>query len=272
MTPLPLMQPPRALTDRAEPAPPREERQAWNPLFDHPVARARSSYHAPGERLRRGPLQQAHAGLRAHVLDSRFPCVGARSAFQRGRYRYGLYPPLASAAAAWGLCHDLYEFSHEFERPGDDPVTFVALFGGPRHGETGFEQALWRQLQRMHGIDSRLFGWDGRVSSDPSSAEFSFSLGGRAFFVVGLHPRASRAARRSPVAALVFNLHEQFESLREHGKYTRMQDVIRHRDLALQGSLNPVLQTFGEGSQARQYSGRAIGAGWQCPFRPLPSP
>ncbi|MNR56963.1 YqcI/YcgG family protein [compost metagenome] len=45
-----------------------------------------------------------------------------------------------------------------------------------------------------------------------------------------------------------------------------MQDAIRTRDIALQGSINPVLARFGEASEARQYSGRAVEADWQCPF------
>ncbi len=92
------------------------------------------------------------------------------------------------------------------------------------------------------------------------------SIAGRAFFVVGLHPAASRMARRSPHPSLVFNFHNQFQTLKATGKYAKMQDVIRSRDLALQGSVNPVLARFGEASEARQYSGRAVTADWVCPF------
>jgi FPC/CPF motif-containing protein YcgG len=50
------------------------------------------------------------------------------------------------------------------------------------------------------------------------------------------------------------------------GKYTSMQDAIRTRDTALQGSVNPVLARFGESSEAVQYSGRAANGAWKCPF------
>ena len=40
--------------------------------------------------------------------------------------------------------------------------------------------------------------WDPRVSDDPANPHFAFSVGGTAFFVVGLHPQASRIARRTP--------------------------------------------------------------------------
>ena len=42
--------------------------------------------------------------------------------------------------------------------------------------------------------------------------------------------------------------------------------MIRARDMAFQGSLNPVLKNFGESSEARQYSGRAVPDDWKCPF------
>jgi FPC/CPF motif-containing protein YcgG len=65
---------------------------------------------------------------------------------------------------------------------------------------------------------------------------------------------------------LVFNRHEQFEKLRSDGKWKRMQKSIRKRDRALQGSVNPMLDDFGEASEARQYSGRAVEDNWQPPF------
>ena len=92
------------------------------------------------------------------------------------------------------------------------------------------------------------------------------SFGGEAFFVVGLHPRASRPARRFEAPAMVFNLHDQFEALRASGRYDRLRETILDRDLAMAGSLNPMLAPHGTESAARQYSGRAVGEGWECPF------
>ena len=66
---------------------------------------------------------------------------------------------------------------------------------------------------------------------------------------------------------LVFNFHDQFETLRASGKFARMQEAIRKRDIALQGSINPVLARFGEASEARQYSGQEVSQEWQCPFQ-----
>lgn len=63
--------------------------------------------------------------------------------------------------------------------------------------------------------DWRGIAVDRRVSSDPDDPHFSLSFGGEAFFVVGLHPNASRPARRFSRPAMIFNLHDQFEELRK---------------------------------------------------------
>ena len=88
--------------------------------------------------------------------------------------------------------------------------------------------------------------WAPEVSADPKDPHFGFSVGGTPFFIVGLHPRASREARRMPLPILVFNLHEQFEALRESGGFERMRDAIRRRDEELQGSVNPMVSDHGE--------------------------
>jgi len=107
------------------------------------------------------------------------------------------------------------------------------------------------------------------VAANPSDPEFSLSLGGRGFFVVGMHAGASRPARRVPGAALAFNLHSQFKALREDGRYDKLTESIRTRDMALAGSVNPMLARHGEASEAMQYSGRRVGPSWRCPFQAM---
>jgi len=68
------------------------------------------------------------------------------------------------------------------------------------------------------------------------------------FFVIGLHPYASRLARRFSNPALVFNSHRQFEKLREDGRYWKIQAATRSREIDLQGSINPNLADFSEGT------------------------
>ena len=144
------------------------------------------------------------------------------------------------------------------------------LFEGPETlDEAGFEHHLWQRVQRFSDEDaSRGERRDPRVSEDPDNPHFSLSFGGEAFFVVGLHPAASRLSRRFERPALVFNLHDQFERLRADGQYDRLRSTIIGRDEALNGSINPMLARFGEISEARQYSGRLVDDAWRCPFQP----
>lgn len=148
-------------------------------------------------------------------------------------------------------------------------VSKVVLFTAtPVLDEKQFEAALWRRLRAFHVIDVASNDWDPSVSSDPDSPHFSMSIGGRGFFIIGLHPGSSRVARRFRCAALVFNLHSQFEALRANGRYDRLRDAITDRDIAYSGSSNPMLAVHGVSSEACQYSGRQVGAQWHCPFSP----
>jgi uncharacterized protein len=249
---------------------------AWLDPFDDDVARAHSQYYAceEGELLRlletAAPTvfaQVAHAALRDFVLREDYPCLGARSAFRRGTYRFGAYERLDDPAVTRGLMRDLHAFAVERRGIAPDFTTFAAVFREPvPDGERGFEQALWSQLGRLHALDRTLYEWDPSVSSDPADPNFSFSLAGTAFFVVGLHPNATRHARRFAWPALVFNAHEQFEKLRANGYFKRLQHRIRERDVRLQGSINANLADYGRHSEAAQYSGREVGGDWKCPF------
>jgi FPC/CPF motif-containing protein YcgG len=170
-------------------------------------------------------------------------------------------------ASSEQLQRELDTFIGQAPLDGDTPSAFVAVFPErPPDTEGEFERRLWRQLQLLHDVDDHPTGWDPTVSPDPDDPRFAFSFAGCAFFIVGLHPRSSRLARRFEWPALVFNPHAQFERLRAEGHYERYQALIRKRDIALQGSVNPSLADFGVRSEARQYSGRLTEPEWQCPF------
>jgi uncharacterized protein len=200
------------------------------------------------------------------VAHPEYPCLGARSVFHRDRATVRVYDELAGDGVAEQLLADLRAFAAETD-PEEGFASFVATFRGPSLlDEQHFEQLLWSQLEQVHSVDDA--GWNTAVSADPSDQHFAFSAGGTAYFIVGLHPRASRDARRTPTPTLVFNLHEQFEALRASGRFPRMRDKIRERDQHLQGSINPMVADHGETSEARQYSGRQVGPTWQAPFCP----
>lgn len=210
--------------------------------------------------------------LRAFIEAPSFPCVGSKAALARGAIRTHEFARLGQRGNDAPMLDALGSFVAMLDGldPGDRTVhSFVALFDGPRDtDERRFEALLWSQLQRLHDLDaSRGKRWAPDVSSDPDDPRFSLSLAGHPFFVIGLHPGASRLARRFAWPALVFNSHRQFEQLRADGRFRRMQRATRKRDISLQGSINPNLADFGAAAEARQYSGREVDAGWTCPLR-----
>jgi len=208
------------------------------------------------------PAEISHA-LESMVLHPEYPCLGARAVFNRDRATVVVLERLATEASTQKLLTALTDFSRETDRSAGF-ASLVAVFRAAEFSdEAAFETLLWRQLELLHEADSQ--PWDRGVSDDPDNPHFAFSVGGTAFFVVGLHPESSRIARRTPLPTLVFNLHEQFEELRESDRFERMRDTIRRRDNELQGSLNPMVADHGRSSEARQYSGRSVPADWAAP-------
>ncbi|MFN2528240.1 MAG: guanitoxin biosynthesis heme-dependent pre-guanitoxin N-hydroxylase GntA [Candidatus Baltobacteraceae bacterium] len=210
----------------------------------------------------------AHSIFRAFLSQSSYPCLGAKAALNAGTYRFATYEKMASPGATAGLARDLCAFVAERPLMESEYATFVAFFDDAICDELAFEHRLWTQLQALRELDRPQYAHDPSVSEDTESARFAFSFAGTAFFVVGMHPKSSRLARRFLFPALVFNAHVQFDALRAKGLYERFKLKVRERDLALQGSLNPNLSEFGERSEARQYSGRPVEESWKCPFHP----
>lgn len=202
----------------------------------------------------------------SYVLDGSHPCVMARSMVNRKQVFLASYGELGDADHNAQVCHDLYAVLAASEADSSLYSLVAAFPSQTHHTEASFERALWEQLIGMHEVDRELFSWDGCVSQDPSDPEFSFSVGAAAWYVVGLHPGASRMSRQFDVPTLIFNRHAQFTALREQGRYDQIRDRIRDRDVQLQGSVNPMLKDHGDASEAIQYSGRAVDTKWSCPF------
>jgi FPC/CPF motif-containing protein YcgG len=212
--------------------------------------------------------------FRAFIQDISFPCVGAKSAMAKGTLDVLVARDMRSN---WDD-HRIYDgISRVVESYREDRAifrSFAVVFEGPVNlMETDFETFLWARAESLTNKDSWLGrSHDRRVSDDPNDPHFSLSFGEEAFFIVGLHPHASRPARRFDYPVLVFNLHDQFEQLREQGRYEKMREKIIERDVALAGSINPMLARHGTISEARQYSGRNVQSEWTCPFNPVGRP
>jgi FPC/CPF motif-containing protein YcgG len=199
------------------------------------------------------------------IIAENHPCVMAQTVFSMDHVDFHTYTNFGSKEAATKIIEDLKRYIARYDFESKDFFTFIAAFKDEdSFTEDEFEKTLWQQLNLLHEVDDT--PWDKNVSDDPENGNFSFSLGGRAFYIVGLHPNSSRMARQTPYPAIAFNLHWQFEKLREMGTYHTVRNKIRERDSELQGSINPMLRDFGVNSEARQYSGRKVGEEWKCPF------
>lgn len=207
--------------------------------------------------------------MRSHfkdfVVGKDHPCVMAQSVFIQDKDEFHVYKEFGSARAARKILSDLKSYLESYDFDSNEFYSFIAAFEDePPMDEKQFEKKLWQQLQKIHEMDE--VEWDPEVSPNPQDDNFSFSIMGKAFYLVGMHPGSSRKARQAPFPVMVFNLHWQFEKLRQMGAYTNVRDKIRERDMELQGNINPMLQDFGEKSEAAQYSGRAVEEEWKCPF------
>ena len=218
-----------------------------------------------------GPADELAGDVAAFIHSDGFPCVGAKSALALGTLemaesgRFDQPPDYRAIRQRLKAFGDLFEASDA----GDPLRAFLWGFTpGPVLSEEDFERHLWRHLQALHDLDaSQACPWALDVSDDPRSPEFSMSLAGHPYFVVGLHPGASRAARRFERPLLAFNSHRQFAHLREDGRYGAMTEIIRARDAEAHGSINPMLGAHGVALQAPQYSGRQVPPDWRCPLR-----
>lgn len=202
------------------------------------------------------------------VREASFPCVGAKSALNKGQMHLVVADDIRSAWDDLRILSHINALARHYRETPDLFQTLVVIFRkSDAISERRFERAVWDRLQSLSDKDEWLGQpVDSRISTDPEDPHFAVSFGGEAFFIVGLHPNASRPARRFDHPVMVFNLHDQFERLRAEGKYDPLRNTIMKRDEKLAGSINPMLASHGETSAARQYSGRAVEDDWVCPF------
>ena len=206
--------------------------------------------------------------FRSFIGSQEFPCVAARHAVAAETISIMTAGDLACPFHDRAILDFIYGFIKKFRE--NDPAFFsvAIVFTGPGPvDEDKFETLMWNRLNALRKLDAAAFPYDARVSDDPTSPEFSFSLMEEAFFVLGMHPGASRTARRSARPALVFNPHAQFEKMRQTSSYDKMKAIVRKRDTVFSGSVNPMLTDFRNKSEAFQYSGQIHTDDWQCPFK-----
>lgn len=208
--------------------------------------------------------------FKAFVDNASFPCVAAKAALSKEQMRLFVAGHIACPKDDREILEFIYQFVEEY-RSAENHFHSACVIFPESEGldEALFERFLWMRLQALSDLDAAQYPYDKRVSPDPHSDQFSFSLKEEAFFVIGLNPASSREARRFKYPTLVFNPHAQFEELRTLKRYDKMKNIVRKRDIALSGSINPMLQDFGAASEVYQYSGMQYDSTWQCPFKAI---
>lgn len=199
------------------------------------------------------------------IIEQKHPCLMANSVFAMKNYHLRIFEDINSDAIIEPILLEIEHYLSQYDFQSKKFESIIFCFkNNTFETELEFETALWKFLQKLHDADDR--EWDQKVSKNPNDPNFSFSLKGKAFYIVGMHPKSSRLARQAPYCTIAFNLHGQFEKLRSMGKYEMIKNKIRQRDKALQGYINPVLRDFGTDAETKQYSGRQVGDTWDCPF------
>ncbi len=210
------------------------------------------------------PTHAADA-FNAFLRSDAFTCVGAKTAMAQNTIEVVDCGTLSMEEVHAAIQH----YNTQILQPESRQLQSLALLF-PHISvadEKAFETFLWETLQAIHQIDvAQGIDWASDCDAKADSPSFSMSLAGQGFYVVGMHPHASRPARQAPCVTLVLNSHTQFEALKERGTYYRLKDKIRSKEVATHGSINPMLEDFGEHSEAMQYSGRRVGGEWKCPF------
>jgi uncharacterized protein len=204
----------------------------------------------------------------AFISRPDFPCVAARAAFAHNQIRCFVAGNMLCPADDKHILDFIYQFVDDYREVKSLYHSATIIFTGPEiNNEEYYDELLWRRLQSLSNLDAMKYDYDKRVSDDPASPHFSYSLKEEAFFVIGLHPASSRTSRRFKYPTIVFNPHEQFEILRKQQHYEHMKQTVRHRDVKLSGSINPMLDDYGSSSETFQYSGRKYDGDWKCPLQ-----
>jgi FPC/CPF motif-containing protein YcgG len=214
-----------------------------------------------------GESEKIISAYYSFLNNKAFPCVGAKAAMASENIKCMVADHMACPKDDHAILQFLYKFVDDYRLSPGNFHSVAILFAEPLVlNEDMFDRLLWTRLQSLADLDGVNYNYDKRVSDQPSSVNFSFSLKEEAFYIIGLHSASSRKSRQFSYPALIFNPHAQFEELKTTNRYNKMKATVRKRDIALSGTVNPMLDDFGKTSEVLQYSGRVYIDKWKCPL------
>lgn len=201
-----------------------------------------------------------------------FPCVAAKDALHKNNLQILEAMHIGCPADDRKILDFIYQFTHTYRSSEKGFHSAAVVFTAPSDvDENTFDSMLFARLAALRKLDAEKFKHDPRVSDDPNSPDYSFSLMEEAFFIIAMHPKSSRPARNFSHAVMVFNPHAQFEKMKRTEQYNKMKKIVRKRDVELAGSVNPMLNDFGSGSEVYQYSGKVYNETAKCPMMHIPA-
>jgi len=208
-----------------------------------------------------------HSVVRGYVLAESFTCVPARIALIKGTYRLAFVDgELGSPLAARALGYTMERFVHDLPHLPSPFRPLLVSFDRPRMvTPVEFHYRVWDTMQLCAEIDQKLFAHASDVSSDPMSEDFGFSCAGRGWFINAGYCGSERDARSFAWPTFICNLQSNFDELKATGRFERIRDKNRSRDVELQGSENPYLAEKGEGDQWHQVTSLSEPS-LRCPF------
>lgn len=197
-----------------------------------------------------------------------FPCVAARESLKKDQIKCMVANHMGCPSDDHTILEFIYNFVDDYRKSLKSFHSAAVIFKGPYiDDEQIFDKFLWSRLTALSELDKQKYAHDSRVNENPESKDYSFSLKAEAFFILGLNPASNRHARQFKYPTLIFNPHAEFEKLRKEDRYNKMKNVVRDRDMVYSGSVNPMLQDFGEASEVFQYSGIRYSTDWKCPLK-----
>ncbi len=201
------------------------------------------------------------------ISRKNYPCVAAVKALHQKEYSVGIYKNFGSAESWQEIRQDLRFFIQEQQKTKSTYLTFWAVFEGEtQFTEDEYETLMWKELSHLSSFEDKNHDWPTEEISNPENPGFCLSIDKKPFFVVGVHPNSSRDARKFFKPALIFNVFEQFQNLQKAGLYESMKAIIRKRDVLFQGSVNPMVEKYGDDWESIQFSGKENPKSWKCPF------
>src|SRR5690606_12675574 len=170
------------------------------------------------------PRNKITKAIKEFVIENDHPCLMAQSVVADNTIE-----TIVLESNSFKEVKKLYTFieKNALEKDADSNVftSLIAVFPEMEITEMEeFEVFLWDVLYKLNAMDS--YDWDPSVSEKLHDNNYSFSIAGTAFYIVGMFPQSSRKARRMPYVSLVFNLHSQFEKLREMGAFDQVKKRI----------------------------------------------